>query len=195
MDFQGFSNRIRELGTAFEDYTKRRESLFQQNWNRQTDALSISRAGADTNEQLKDAYDELHARLGELCAEYLVMKERESARELVGLYPDLLRQLTNHLGWSVRGVRSKSDETHLMRGLAAISLGDLRTDDRDLLQALGHAYISCYRAGVPMSVPLARVAEISSSIPRGPGTTSTRELLLNFEESAHFKSAVSPMMR
>jgi hypothetical protein len=113
MDFSDFEHRMQELAKDFSDYTRQRESLFQQIWSGRSDASSIVTAGTKTDEQLKDEYDKLHVRLGELCAAYLAMKERERARQLVGAYPDLLRQLTNHLGWSTRKVQTQNDQHYL----------------------------------------------------------------------------------
>lgn len=195
MGLSEFESQIQELGTEFAAYTTQRESLFRHSRPEGISADDIVRAGTHADTQLSDAYDELHLRLDELCATYLAMREREQARELVGMFPDLLRQLTNHLGWSVRNVQIKDGRNHLMRGLAAVSLGDLRADVRDLLVAIGGAYLRCYRAGVFMSVPLARVAELSNPLPRPPGITSTRDFLLNFEQSAYFVASVSPNLR
>jgi hypothetical protein len=169
--------------------------LFQQTWKGQKDASSIVAAGTAADGALKDQYDNLQERLGDVCGAYLAVKEKDQARELVAAYPDLLRQLTNHLGWSTRKVQAEGDRQYLMRGLAAISLADLRTDVRDLLMAMGEAYLRCYRAGVFMSVPLVRVAEMSNPAPRPSSSVSMRDFLLNFEKSAHFKSSVYPKLK
>jgi len=195
MDFNEFEASVLELGQDAADYSKRRESLFQKTWNKQLDSASVTAAGSATDASQRAEYDNLHERLGDVCAEYLVMKEREQAREIVGLYPDLIRQLINHLGWSTRRVQSEENRPYLMRGLAAVSFADLRTDARDLLMAMGQSYLHCYRVGVFMSVPLVRVAEISNPMPRPPNPASMRDFLLNFEESAYFKSSVLPKLK
>ena len=194
MSFSEFEAKVRELGTDVADYAERRESLFQQTWNKQLDSASVVAAGTSTDAALRAEYDSLHERLGDVCAKYLAMKEKEQAREMVGSYPDLIRQLTNHLGWSTRRIQTDADSSYLMRGLAAISFADLRTDARDLLMAMGESYLRCYRAGVFMSIPLVQVAQISSPVPRPPNATSMRDFLLNFEESAYFKSSVLPKL-
>jgi hypothetical protein len=172
------------------------ESLYSKHtWNKQLDSASVVAAGSSTDAALRAEYDSLQERLGDVCLEYLAMKEREQAREIVGSYHDLIRRLSNHLGWSTRKLQTVADRPHLMRGLAAISFADLRTDARDLLMSMGESYLRCYRAGVFMSVPLVRVAEISSPVPRPPNTHSMRDFLLNFEESAYFKTSVLPQLK
>jgi hypothetical protein len=195
MDFNEFEMTVHELGKDVEDYAKRRESVFQQTWNKQLDAASLRAAGSAVEAPFKGEYDKLHKRLVDICDAYLAMREREQAREMVGGYPGLIRQLNNHLGWSTRRVETEVDRPYMMRGLAAISFADLRTDMRDLLIAMGEAYLRCYRAGVFMSIPLVRVAEISNPIPRPPHETSMRDFLLTFEESAYFQSSVVPKLK
>jgi hypothetical protein len=125
------------------------ESLYSKHtWNKQLDSASVVAAGSSTDAALRAEYDSLQERLGDVCLEYLAMKEREQAREIVGSYHDLIRRLSNHLGWSTRKLQTVADRPHLMRGLAAISFADLRTDARDLLMSMGESYLRCYRAGV-----------------------------------------------
>ena len=195
MDFEDFERLASKLGPDVSAYTQRREALFRKTWSGQFDADSISKAGRTADQQLVDEYKTIQVRVGELCASYLTIKERDQVRELVGACPDLIPQLINHLGWSTGKVHAKSDVQYVMRGLSAISLADSRTDFRDLFMALGEAYIRCYQAGVFMSVPLVRVAEISNPVPRPPSRSSTREFLLNFEDSAYFMSSVAPKLR
>src|SRR5579863_9357109 len=115
MDFNEFKILVQELSKDCSDYANRRESLFQQSWNRKLDASSIRAAGNAANEPLKAQYEGLHERLDGICVAYLTMKEREQAREFVDAYPELIERLPGHLGWSTRRVQSGSDQQYLMR--------------------------------------------------------------------------------
>jgi len=193
MLFEEFETQTRRVGEECLKYAAEAEKVFSQTRGGDLDSTSIERAGAATGDQLKEKYAAIHEWLTDICDAYLSMnqKEREEARELVGSFPSLLKQLSNHLGWESRRVFKKTDQQLLLRGLAAISLADLRTDSRDLLMAMGNVYLHAHEVGAFLSVPLVRIAEISNPSPRPPNKTSMKDFFLKFEESAHFKSAVA----
>ena len=195
MTFTEFAAEVRRLGPELANYVADRERLFGESWNKKPDASSLTQAANATKQILNQRFDILQTDLAGICSAYLELTEKGQCRELVGGYPELLRQLFNHLGWQSERIGSKAEQNLAMIGLAAISLADMRgVDTRDLLIAMGQVYIRLYRVGVFLSVPLVRISEISNPLPRAPQRTSMRDFFLNFEESAYFKGSVEPKL-
>ena len=193
---EGFQGKVTKLIDMLSQYAVQREQEFARSWNKELSAAAITRAGTSAKELLSDTYEQIQEQLMEICSAYLLMNdlERAAARELVGTSPELLRQLQNHLIWEMNDVKSQADQDRIMRGLAAVSLVDLRIDFRDLMLAMGAAYERAYSVGALLSIPLVKVANISSPIPHAKNHSSMRDFLLNFETSAFFRESVAPKL-
>jgi hypothetical protein len=83
----------------------------------------------------------------------------------------------------------------LERGIAAASIDDQGDDYRDWLVSLGHLYLNAHRAHLDPSPVLKRIAERSSHKPDRGGSTSTRDLLSGFENTAYFLTSILPQLQ
>jgi hypothetical protein len=191
-----FLKRVDELRDLLSAYAARAEQDFARAWNKELNAASIKKAGEAAHSVLKETYQQIQEQLVDLCSAYLLMndEERMTAREIVGTHPELLRQLHNHVMWEVDRVKSEADQDRIMRGLAAISLNDLRTDYRDVYIAMGMAYQHAYRVGAFLSIPLVKIANLSNPSPSGRNKGSMRDFFLSFETSAFFFDSVAPKL-
>jgi len=191
-----FLKEVDSLRDQLSQYAARQEQEFVRAWNKELNAASIKKAGEAAYSVLKETYQQIQEQLVDLCSAYLLMydEERATAREIVGTHPELLRQLHSHLLWEVKQISSEADQVRIMRGLAAISLNDLRTDYRDVYVAMGMAYERAHRVGVFLSIPLVKIANLSNPIPSGRNKGSMRDFFLNFETSAFFSDSVAPKL-
>jgi hypothetical protein len=79
----------------------------------------------------------------------------------------------------------------LRRGLAAVSILDVRLDPQDIQVSLGSLYVAATRAGVDAAAEFADVASLSSDAYPGKFPTARKQLSA-FSESDYFQSAVKP---
>jgi hypothetical protein len=191
-----FLKEVDSLRDELSQYAARQEQEFARAWNKELDAASIKKTGEAAYSVLKETFQQIQQQLVDLCLAYLLMsdEDRSSAREIAGTHPELLRQLHSHLLWEVDHVNGEADQDRIMRGLAAISLNDLRTDYRDVYVAMGMAYERAHRVGAFFSIPLIKIANLSNPIPSGKNKMSMKDFFLNFETSAFFLDSVAPKL-
>ena len=64
---------------------------------------------------------------------------------------------------------------------------------KEMYLALGSLYIACVRAGLQPSMEFVKISCLSSDV-KTHGRLSMREFLMNFEESAFFKTDIEPSL-
>lgn len=79
----------------------------------------------------------------------------------------------------------------LRRGLAAVSILDVRLDPQDIQVSLGSLYVAASRAGLDAAGAFAEVAALSSDAYPGKFPTARKQLAA-FSDSDYFHSAVEP---
>jgi hypothetical protein len=124
--------------------------------------------------------------LDRMCAEYLIASstEREQCRAAVSDKDGVQSFLLSYVAACADRIRSPEDLDPLRRGLAAASIENCATDDRDLLVALAKLFVWAERVGIDPAPHFRSVARLSSDVePRG-GQTSVSKMLSEFEDYA-----------
>jgi hypothetical protein len=186
-----------ELDRRFAMLHKRRQEVFDREWNKKFDQDSLQHVSRKLSAIEPEKYAALHTEMDRLCDFYLAASdaEREALRLHLGMRPDALREMLNHIGWATEHVHSAADHIWVLRGLAAVSLEDHRIDYRDVYLALGDLYLAAVRAGIDASLCFQDVAALSNPNPgKMPGGGSLRDFLGKFESSAFFAESVTPKL-
>ena len=139
---------------------------------------------------------ELFAFLGSLCDAYVaeVMPQwRAKARAWVGANPDVLNANWNFATQVPDLVRKQSDEALLVRGLAAVSLDDMRADFNTVLATLARLWIAARKAGIDPAPHFAKIAGLSNPGMGGGGAFMQRTMK-DFAESSYFRNEVRPKL-
>jgi len=102
--------------------------------------------------------------------------------------------LDEYLGYASRILKQGGRPEWLERGIAAASIDDQRRDYRDWLMSLGDLYLSARAAHLDPSPVLKRIAERSNPEPHPATPTSTRDMLIHFEDSAYFMTSILPQL-
>jgi hypothetical protein len=144
----------------------------------------------------EDVAVELFAFLGRFCDAYVaeVMPQwRAKARAWVGMNRDVLNANWNFATQMPELIRKPSDELLLLRGLAAMSLDDMRTDFKAVLATLARLWLAARKAGIDPAPHFAKVANLSNPGMGGGGAFMQRTLR-EFESSAYFRDNVRPKL-
>jgi hypothetical protein len=139
---------------------------------------------------------ELFAFLSALCDAYVAApmpQDRAKTRAWVGAGPNLLNAVWNYATQAPELIRGPHDAPMLTRGLAAISLDDVRSDYQDVLEALARLWIAARKAGLDPKPEFERVARASNPGMGGGGAFMQRTLL-EFESSSYFRDHVRPRL-
>jgi hypothetical protein len=155
---------------------------------------SIERADEKTSME-SGPRERLNTRLNAVCDIYLTTadKERAELRSVLGRFSILLNSLPQYMDWCQRQIKTEEDRVRLRRALAAASLADNRVDDKEMCPALASLYETCVKAGLYPSKEFVNIGRLSN--PEGGRTKiSMRDLLMDFENSAFFRSNVRPRL-
>jgi len=139
---------------------------------------------------------ELASFLDSLCDAYLaetLAQNRAKIRAWVGANPNVAPAVWSYARRSVELVRKPSDEPALMRGLAAASIDDVRTDYNALIATLGELWIAARRAGIDPAPRFEKVAALSNP-GTGGGGAFMQQTLGGFASSAYFRERVRPRL-
>jgi hypothetical protein len=102
--------------------------------------------------------------------------------------------LDEYVAHASRILRQGGRPEWLERGLAAASIDDQRRDSRDWLMSLGDLYLSAHAARLDPKASFKRIAERSNSERHEAAPTSTRDMLMHFEDSAYFTTSILPQL-
>jgi hypothetical protein len=187
---------IEHLDTTSAAYTAALNQDFEERWNHKFDDYSVASAAAGFGGGNRD-WEELQARLDDVCRFYLKTEERVRVemREDVATRPNLLRALDGHVGWCARHIASPSDREYLRTALAAVALHDNQLDYRNTYVGLGKLYTAAVKAEIQPSLDFYKVGLLCNKQSRTKWESdSTYNFLTQFEASAFFKTDVAPKL-
>ena len=139
---------------------------------------------------------EVFAFLSQLCDAYVaevLPQLRAKTRAWVGANPDVLNANWNFATQVPELVRKPKDEALFVRGLAAVSLDDMRADFNEVLDALARLWFAARKAGIDPAPHFAKLASLSNPGMGGGGAFMQRTLR-EFESSAYFRNNVRPKL-
>ena len=142
---------------------------------------------------------ETFATLDELCILYLAADaaQRQELREFLITADAIAEELwQNYPQYASSQLISSGDDIWLKRGLAAISLEDLRIDYRDTLGVLAWLWrAAVVHHHIDPQPYFQFVSELSNPNEVYPGQRPTREFLSRFRDSVYFKEHVQGLLR
>jgi hypothetical protein len=139
---------------------------------------------------------ELFDFIGALCDAYIaepLPQNRAKIRAWVGANPNFAPAVWSYARQSPELIRKPGDEPRLLRGLAAASIDDVRTDYRALIETLGDLWVAACRAGIDPAPSFEKVAALSNP-GTGGGGAFMQGTLREFRSSAHFRDRVRPRL-
>lgn len=139
---------------------------------------------------------ELFEFLGALCDAYVaepMPQNRAKTRAWVCQGPNLLNAVWDYAAQAPELTRGPNDVVALTRGLAAISIDDMRANYEDVLELLGRLWVTAAKAGIDPRAAFERVAAISNP-GMGGGGAFMQQTLREFEGSPHFAAEVRPRL-
>ncbi len=186
-----------EVDRRFRALHKKRQTVLERKWKPAMDAAELEALGQQISAIEPQEYDALHATLDTICDYYLAASEveREALRLHLGIRPDALSEMLNHINWAAG--RAAAGEAHqwVLRGLAAASLQDSRISPQEIAAALGGLYLAGSRAGIQVTLCFQDVAALSNPIRgRQVHAPPMRAILASFEHSAYFQENVKPKL-
>jgi len=141
---------------------------------------------------------EIFATLDQLCALYLAADsaQRHELRAFLITTAAIGEELwQNYPRYAADRLMSSGDDIWLKRGLAAVSLEDLRIDYRDTLGVLGWLWrAAVVHHHIDPQPYFQLVSELSNPSQVDPGQSSTREFLSRFRDSIYFKEQVQGLL-
>jgi hypothetical protein len=150
-------------------------------------------ARKETGEQVAvELFDALSA----LCDAYVaepMPQNRAKLRASVGANPHLLNAVWNYATQAPELIRGAGDAPKLTRGLAAVSLDDMRTDYNEVLEALANLWLAARKAGLDPAPEFERVAAVSNP-GMGGGGAFLQRTMRGFGASAYFRDHVRPRL-
>lgn len=144
----------------------------------------------------KDVAVELHAFVSELCDAYLAEKlpqPRAKLRAWVGNEGETLFAVWSYAEQALGSVQGPDDVLTLRRGLAALSIHDLRGDYSEVVEQLGRAWLAAFKAGIDPKPHFEAVAALSNP-GMGGGGACFGQLMAEFGASAYFRDRVRPQL-
>jgi hypothetical protein len=186
-----------EVDRRFRALHKKRQTVLEREWKPAMDAAELEALGQQISAVEPQEYAALHATLDTVCDYYLAASEveREALRLHLGIRPDALSQMLNHINWAAG--RATVGEVHqwILRGLAAASLQDNRISPQEIAAALGELYLAGSRAGIQVGLCFQDVAALSNPIRgRHVHAPPMHEMLAGFEHSTYFQENVKPKL-
>jgi len=141
---------------------------------------------------------DVFATLDQLCTLYLTADsaQRHEVRVFLITTPAICKELwQKYPRYAADQLITSGDDVWLKRGLAAVSLEDLRQDYRDTLGVLAWLWRAAVVHHHIDPLPYFQfVSELSNPIEVYPGQHSTREFLLRFRDSIYFKEQVQGLL-
>jgi hypothetical protein len=139
---------------------------------------------------------ELFAFLRDLCDAYLaepLPAPRAKIRAWIGAYPATLNAVWSFAVQSLELLRGADAERTFLRGLAALSIVDLRVDFHEMQALLGRYWIEGRKAGLDGKAHFAAVAALSNP-GMGGGGAHMAQTLLEFDGTSYFRDRVRPLL-
>jgi hypothetical protein len=193
---EAWQARLHEWNAAFEDRYMRlaRE---RKRWLRPLAESEKEEIAAEARKLAgEDVAVELFAFFGQLCDAYFaepLPQWRAKTRAWVGANPDVINANWNFATQMPELVRRTTDEQSLVRGLAAVSIDDMRSDFKDVQKTLERLWLAARKAGIDPAPHFARVAAVSNPGMGGGGAFMQRTMR-DFETSAYFRDEVRPKL-
>jgi hypothetical protein len=139
---------------------------------------------------------ELFQFLAELCDAYRaepLPAPRAKVRAWIGMEPTTLNAAWSFSQQALELTRATDAALTLRRGLAALSIVDVRRDFTAVQELLGRYWIALRAQGIDAAVELAALARISNP-GMGGGGADFAQLLREFATSAYFRTHVKPRL-
>jgi hypothetical protein len=139
---------------------------------------------------------ELFAFLRELCDAYLaepLPAPRAKFRAWIGADPTTLNATWSFAVQSLELLRGPEAEANYRRGLAALSIVDLRVDFNEMQELLGRYWVEGRKAGLDPKAHFAAVAALSNP-GMGGGGTHMAQTLRDFDATSYFRDRVRPLL-
>lgn len=139
---------------------------------------------------------ELFAFLRDLADAYLaepLPAPRAKVRAWIGADPTTLNAAWSFAAQSLELVRGADAETSFRRGLAALSIVDLRVDFNELQELLGRYWIAGRKAGLDSKAHFESVAALSNP-GMGGGGAHMAQALRDFGSTAYFRDRIRPQL-
>lgn len=135
---------------------------------------------------------ELFQVLGELCDAYVaepMPQNHAKVRAWVCQGPNLLNAVWDYAAQAPELIRGPHDAVALTRGLAAVSLDDMRANYENVLDLLGRLWVTAAKSGLDPRAAFESVARVSNP-GMGGGGAFMQQTLREFEGSPHFLAEV-----
>lgn len=132
----------------------------------------------------------------ELCDAYLVEalpQNRAKVRAWIGNEALSTNAVWSYALQAIEMLPSQANEVVLRRGLAAISIVDLRVDYNAFVAALGRLWIAARKAGLDPKPHFDALAKLSNP-GMGGGGACVGQLLKDFSASSYFRDNVRPLL-
>ncbi len=132
----------------------------------------------------------------ELCDTYLaeaLPQNRAKTRAWIGCEALSTNAVWSYALQAIELLPRQANENVLRRGLAAVSIVDLRVDYNAFLGALGRLWIAARKAGLDPKPHFEAVAKLSNP-GMGGGGACVGELLMSFASTSYFRDNVRPLL-
>jgi hypothetical protein len=143
-----------------------------------------------------DVAKELFGFLASLCDAYRAEKlpqPRAKVRAWIGMQPELLNASWSFSQQALELARGQDAQRALERGLAALSIVDVRVDFNAVVELLGRYWIAARMANVDPKALFASTAALSNR-GMGGGGAYFSQMLAEFEASSYFRDTVRPQL-
>lgn len=181
------------FAAAYERLRRERLGRFRQPDAAQAEALAADAAREAGEDQALESFAGFDA----LCDAYLaepLPQNRAKLRADVGSSRALLPALWSYAAQNAELVRGSADAPRLRRGLAAVSLDDLRADVLEVDALLARLWLAAVGAGLDPRAAFADVAAVSNPGMGGGGAFMARRLG-EFEGSLAWRTRVAPALK
>lgn len=153
-------------------------------------------AGQARREAGEEVAVELFAFVRDLCDAYLaepLPAPRAKVRAWIGADPATLNAVWSFGAQSLELLRGPDAPASFRRGLAALSIVDLRVDFNELQDLLGRYWVEGRKAGLDSKAQFAAVAALSNP-GMGGGGAYMAQTLREFDATSYFRDRVRPML-
>jgi hypothetical protein len=193
---EAWQQRLAEWQRQFDDeyaaLARKRKGLFR----KLSDGASEEIAAQARKAAGEGTAVELFAFLCELCDGYraeTLPAQRAKVRAWVGNEPTTVNAMVSFARQALELAHGAEGERMLERGLAALSIFDLRTDFLLVQELAGRYWIAARRLGADAKAHFAAAAKLSNP-GMGGGGACMAQLLAEFEGSAYFREHVKPQL-
>ncbi|MCC7012937.1 MAG: hypothetical protein IT454_10275 [Planctomycetes bacterium] len=182
----------RTFDARYAELARRRAGLFRSLSDGEKDELQAQARQAAGEELAR----ELFAFVSELCDAYRaepLPQPRAKVRAWIGNQPTTLNALLSYAHQALELARGADAQRMLERGLAALSIVDVRTDFLAVQALLGRYWIALRGQGLDASAAFATLAKLSNP-GMGGGGACLGQIVREFGSSAYFREHVRPQL-